>query len=321
MVQKKQKGGNSKEECLKSTYCLNKSLDQKTLLKYVTAFIDKDNKNKLLYKDFGFYLDNKKNFRFKINIILEKKDVFLYIFDKKSKKDNLSYCLKLKLSDMYKKNNVYYFKKSKVENINRGVCGIKKNAIVVTIDGTYLIKLVKKINKIFNVKTSILDDDARLTVCDQVMKIKLIKLISEGKTWYEKNGGFRLADEKIYKNNEIVQKTPYSYIYDIMKNTQFSMFEGDTMSLDEKELDKTLKILEKYNLTEKDSMKKIIKRLFDSKNTDVKNCDKAHVYKYVLDLPKRNIAYKNKDDKYNKYRNYVDLISSLSSFNESIVKY
>lgn len=312
-----------KEElCLKSTYCLNKTNDQKVLLKYITAIIDNDNKNKLLYKDFGFNLDNKKNFRFKLNAVMDgKKKVYLYIFDKKSKKDNLSYCLRLKLSDMYKKDNAYYFKKSKVENINRGVCGIKKNAIVVTIDGTYLIKLVKKINKIFNVKTSILDDDARLTICEQVMKIKLIKLISEGKTWYEKNGGFRLSDEKIYKNNEIVQKIPYSYLYDIMKNVKFSMFDGDSMSLDEKELDETLKILKKYNLSEKDTMKKIIKRLFDSKNTDVKNCDKAHVYKYVLDLPKRNIAYKNKDDKYNKYRNYVDLISSLASFNESVVKY
>lgn len=316
----KQKGG-TKEECLKSTYCLNKSVDQKNLLKYITAYIDKDNKNKLLYKDFGFYIDDKKNYRFKINVILKKQDVFLYIYDKKSKKDNESYCLKYKLSGKYKNGNLYYFKKSKVENINRGVCGIKKNQIVITIDGTYLIKLVNRLNKIFKVKESKLDDDARLTICGQIIKIKIIKLITDGKTWYEKNGGFKLTDEKIYNNNEIIQNTPYSYIYNISKDTKFSFFDGDSMSIEYKELEKTLNILKKYNLTENDSIKKIIKRFFDKKNTDVDNCEKAHIYKYILDLPKRNIAYKNKDSKFNNYRAYIDFLKSLTSFNESIIKY
>lgn len=313
------------KECVKNTYCLNKSFDQKFLLKYITAIIDDDSKNKILYKDFGFNLDNKKNYKFKLNAIYEpkedKKSIYLYIFDKNSKKDNLSYCLRLKLSDMYKKDNFYYFKKSKVENINRGVCGIKKNSIIVTLDGTYLIKLVKRINKIFDIKISVLDDDARLTVCDQVMKIKLIKLMTDGKTWYEKTAGFRLADEQIYKNTEIIRSLPYEYIYNIMKNTKFSILEGDSLSLNETELDKTLDILKKYNLTEKDSIKKISKRIFDSKNTDVKNCDKAHIYKYMLDLPKRSIAFKNKDSQYDNYRSYVNLLSSLTGFNESILKY
>lgn len=315
----------SKKECLKSTYCLNKSFDQKYLLKYITAIIDNDSKNKILYKNFGFNLDNKKNFEFKLNAIYEpnedKKSIMLYIFDNKSKKDNYSYCLRLKLIGMYKKNNIYYFKESKVENINRGVCGIKKNKIIQTIDGTYLVKLIKKINKIFDVKKSKLDDDARLTICDQIVKIKLVKLITEGKTWYEKTGGFRLVDEQIYKDNEIVQNLNYSYLYDIMKNTKFSMFEGDTTSISEKQLDKTIDILKKYKLSEKDSIKKIIKTFFDSNNKEIQSCDKAHIYHYVLDLPKRNIAYKNKDSKFNNYRNYVNLLSSLSSFNESVVKY
>ena len=314
-----------KKVCIKNTYCLNKSFDHKALLKYITAIIDNDNKNKILYKDFGFNLDNKKNFSFKLNAIYDpsesKKNIYLYIFDKKSKKDKLSYCLRLKLIGMYKKDKYYYFKKSKVENINRNVCGIKKKIISITLDGTYLIKLVKKINKIFKVKTSVLDDDARLTICDQVVKIKLVKLISEGKTWYEKNAGFRLTDEKIYKNNEIVQKTPYSYFYDIMKTTKFSIIDGDDLSIKEKELDKTIDILKSYGLSKNDTLNKIIKKTFDSKNKDIKNCDKAHIYKYILDLPIRSLAYKNKDSKYNIYRNYIDLLNSLTSFNESIVKY
>lgn len=310
-----------KKECLKSTYCLNKSYDQKTLLKYVTAHIDNDNKKKLLYKDFGFNLDNKKNFKFKINIIIEKKDVFLYILDKKSRKDKLSYCLRLKLSKMYKKDNVYYFKKSKVENIDRGVCAIKKNVISITMDGTYLIKLVKKMNKIFKVETSTLDDDARLDICDEVIKLKLVKLISEGKTWYEKTAGYRLANEKIYKDNEIVRNTPYSYFYNVLKTTKFSMFDGDITSLNEKKLDETIDILKKYNLSDKDNLKKIIKTIFDNKNKNVKNCDRAHIYRYILNLPKRNIAYKDNDKKFDIYRNYVDLLLSLTGFNESIIKY
>lgn len=317
----------NKKECLKTTYCLNKSLDQKSLLKYITAIINDDRKNMVLYKDFGFNLDDKKNFKFKLSGIYdpkeEKKSIYLYIFDNKNKKDNLSYCLKLKLTNMYKnkKTNFYNFKKSKVENINRGVCGIKKGIIDITIDGTYLIKLVDIINKIFKVESSILDDDARLTISNQIVKIKLVKLISDGKTWYEKTAGFKIKDENIYKNAENVSKTPYSYFYNIMKNTKYSLFDGDIFSLDEKELDKTIKILNKYNLSEKDSLKKIIKVFFDNKNKDIKNLEKAHIYKYILDLPKRNLAYKNKDKKYDIYRSYIDLLNSLISFNESIKKY
>ena len=100
-----------------------------------------------------------------------------------------------------------------------------------------------------------------------------------------------------------------------------SLFDGDIESIDEKKLDKTLEILKKYELNENDTLKKIVKKIFDSNNTDVLNCDKKHIYTYVLELPIRNLAKKNKDKKYDTYRNYIELLSSLMGFNESIKKY
>lgn len=312
-----------KKECQKNTYCLNKSFEQKFLLKYITAIIDNDNKNKILYKDFGFNLDQKKNFAFKLHAIYNpdesKKDIFLYIFDKDNRKDRQSYCLRLKLINMYKKDKYYYFKKSKVENINRGICGIKKNKLVTTIDGTYLVKLVTKINKIFKVEKSMLDDDSKLDLCDVTMKIKLIKLISEGKTWYEKAGGFRLTDENIYKNTEIAAKESYQYYYDIMKNIKMSMFDGDMIRHDEKKLDKAVDIIKKHGLSMKDSIRKIILKIFNSKVVD--NCEKAIIYESVLDLPVRNKAFKDADKKYDAYRAYVNLNKQIFGFTESAVTY
>lgn len=307
------------DSCKPNTYCLNTTIHKKFLLKYIKNKIDK--KNELLYKDFGFYLNKDKNYVFKLTPVIEGKDIILYIFDKKSKKDNLSYCLKLTLKKRYSDNGFYYFKESKIDNINRGVCGIKKKVIQTTIDGTYLVKLVDVINKIFKVKESKLDDDARITVCDSMMKIKLIKLLSEGKTWYEKAGGYELADKKIYEYTTDVAETKYKYFYDLMKTEKMSILDGDYESIDVKELDKTLKILEKYNLSEDDTIKKITKKIFGSNDGSVLNCDKKHIYKYVLDLPSRKAVYKNKDSKYNKYRSYYNLLSSLTSFNESVKKY
>lgn len=312
-------------ECVKNTYCLNKSFDQKVLLKYITANIDNDSKNKLLYKDFGFNLDDKKNMKFKITPIVEKKYVILYILDKKSKKDALKYCLKLTLKNMYKKDKYYYFKKSKIDSINRGVCALnKKNVITETMDGTYLVKLVDKINKIFKVETSSLDDDATLEICDvKNVKIKIIKLLTEGKTWYEKTGGFRLEDEKIYKDNEIVRNLKYSYLYDIFKTYKFDFFSyRDDQPINEKKLDKTLEILKKYNLSKDNTIKEITTKFFDSKSKNIEACDKAHIYEYVIDLPKRATAYHKKDDKdLDNYRTYYNFISGLKSFNNSIKKY
>lgn len=307
------------ESCKPNTYCLNSKLHKKFLLKYITSKIK--GKNELLYKDFGFYFSKDKNYVFKLTPVLEGKDVILYIFDKKSKKDKLSYCLKLTLKKRYEKDGFYYFKESKVDNINRGVCGIKKKVIKTTIDGTYLIKLVDVINKIFKVKISKLDDDARITICDTMIKIKLIKLLSTGKTWYEKSGGYELAEKEIYKYAKEVAETKYEYYYNLMKTEPLSMFDGDYEKIDEKELDKTLKILKKYNLSEKDTIKKIIKKIFETKDGSIANCDKKHIYKYILDLPSRMKAYKNKDEKYNKYRSYYDLLRSITGFNESIKKY
>jgi len=307
------------EKCLVNTYCLNQKINQQKLLKYISNIIN--NKKELLYKDFGFYLRKDKNYKFKLTPIINKKKMTLYIFDKKSKKDELSYCLKMSFDKIYKKDNLYYFKKSKVDNVNRGVCGINKKVISVTLDGTYLIKLVDLLNNIFKVETSTLDDDARLDICDQVIKIKLIKLISEGKTWYEKSAGFKLKDDIIYEYTNNVSNSTFEYFYDIMKNIKFSPYDGDFSSLNIEEFEKTLNILQKYDLTKKDKLRKIIKRFFDSKHKDVKNCDKAHIYKYILDLPKRNLAYKSKDSKYDIYKNYIDLLIKLSSFNESVKKY
>lgn len=315
---------NKKEkECVKNTYCLNKSFDQKVLLRYVTAMIDNDNKNKILYKDFGFNLDNKKkNFVFKINAIYDStqsKNVFLYIFDKKNKKDKESVCLRFKLSDMYKKDKFYYFKKSKVEQINRGVCGIKNGKLMITIDGTYIVKLIGILNKMFKVEKSILDDDSKLELCDVTMKIKLIKLISEGKTWYEKTGGFRLNDENIYKNTEIAAKESFDYYYNIMKNTKMSFYDGDMSRLNEKKLDEVVEIIKKHDLSVNDSIRKITLKIFNSKK--VSDCEKAIIYEYILDLPVRNLAVKDTDKKFNAYRAYVKLNSQIFGFTESTIIY
>jgi len=307
------------DSCKPNTYCLNSTLHKKFLLKYITSKIN--GKNELLYKDFGFYFSKDKNYVFKLTPVLEGKNVILYIFDKKSKKDNLSYCLKLTLKKRYEKDGFYYFKESKVDNINRGVCGIKKKVIQTTIDGTYLIKLVDAINKIFNVEVSKLDDDATLTICDKNMKIKLIKLLSTGKTWYEKTGGFELSEKSIYKDAKEVAETKYEYYYDIMKTEKLSALDGDFEQLDMKDLEKVLKILEKYGLSKKDTIKKIVKKIFETKDGSIANCDKKHIYKFVLDLPDRMRAYKDKDSKYDKYRNYRNLIKGIIGFNESVKRY
>ncbi len=302
----------SDNQCEENTYCLNTRRDQQFLLKFITNKFN--GKQELLYKDFSFYINRNKNHIFKMTPIISNKTLILAIYNQ----DNTNPCLKMKF---FKRTQdalgTYYFNKSRIELIARDLCGIRKGKITESLTGKYITLLADMLNNIFRVKQSVLNDDARLTLCNIPIKLKVLKLLSDGQTWYEKTIGFSLVDTSIYELARNVSQITYEYLYNIMKDNPRNSLDGDIGIVSDDDLFKTVEILGKYNLTTRNTLQEIVKSIFETPG--VVECDAGWVYTYVLSLPNRKKVYN--DPQYNSYKEYIDLMAKLTTHNESIKYY
>lgn len=290
--------------CKKNTYCLNNKEGKKILLDYVNNTFK--GKNSTSFKNYSFYLNDNSNHEFKINCsykkdIDDKKKLYLNIYSNEKK-----YCLKYELKNKKKhsKYSLYFgFKKSFIHNINKNLCGVKKKKYEM-LSGTYILKLVEKIDKLFEVEISELDDDSRIELCgSSATHLKIIKLMEYGQTWYEKEGGYKLKNKEIYKLTEEIRKIKLNYLYNDIYENDFNR-ELLEFKLKKEDIEKTIEILKKVKLNLNNTLKDISK-IF--KSTIIDECEKLHIWENVYSLPKRKkllIKDEKNFDLYKKYYNF-----------------
>lgn len=303
-----------KDVCNNGSYCLNTKKTQKFLVQYITNLIN--GKTQYLPQDFGFYLTNK-NYIFKLTPEIKQKKAVVYLLI--NQENNTTPCLRIKLFKKYlhEKDKVFYFQKSKIEQITRGICGIVNRKINLTLDGTYITKLADLLNQIFRVEESHLDDDARLEICNTPIRLKTIKLLTEGQTWYQKVIGFELVDKNIYTLAENIANTKYEYLYNIILNNPRDSLSGDIIAVKEEDLNNTLEVLTKFNLSRNNTLREIAKTVFETKSNNP--CDVATIYKFVFNLPNRNKVYN--DPNYQTFKDYVDFQKAMYNLNDSVKFY
>jgi hypothetical protein len=160
-------------------------------------------------------------------------------------------------------------------------------------NGKFIVQLAENINKIFKVKTSKLLDDSRLPICLEnsdntaVVSLKTIKLLQIGKTWYEKEAGFKLEDTKQYELAKKVQKIPLSSFLNIATNSNLhTMTESYINSTEDlksiKQIERIETILKKVNLSKESTFQEIARDIFDFSNPEIKNCEKLEIWRTVI---------------------------------------
>jgi len=304
--------------CIKNTYCLNKKDGRYYLLDYVNNIL-KD-KTSTGFKNYSFFLDSKNlNHQFKFTCVYskdntndtDKKELNIYIYTK----GNKSFCLKLRLLKKKKHTeftNFYGFKESYIYNINSGLCSINKGTLSKNMTGTYLIKLVDRINTIFQVEKSSLSDDSRLELKKKDSKeldlrpsLKVIKLFEYGKTWYQKEGDFKPIPIEINQFGKDAGKLTLKELYNYYMDESIRKFGIDEQLITNKKIEDTINILKKLDLDENSNLKKIATS-FKSKN--IKDWEKIIIWDNVFNLTTREKILNSKDLKYKNIQAYLILL-------------
>lgn len=282
--------------CLpKTDFCLNTKNGKDGLLRYVRNTIDGG--QNLSQRKFGFYWSKcckvnssivNKRFRIYIKNIKDSNNkttsvllrIFHYPLNKKKKNNKL--CLKMELKTPIKMSGYYSFKTSFIDKLDKGPCGINKTEL----KGPSLVRIADKINKIFKVESSSLNDDSRLELCNyKGMVLKTIKLLQYGKTWYEREAGFILDEPEIYELCKIVRKSKLSILFEVIRQDiveQISNEYNTTKDEYEPKIKKLENLLKIDNLTLNNTYQQVFKKAIHptSKLTD---CQKAEVYKILFD--------------------------------------
>ena len=275
---------------------LNKDDGKNQLLDYVAKVIDSG----IIHSNRNYeFLINGSSRTFKIKIHNRKnhyndanKTILLYIYTIAHKKETSDlekhFCLKLELKGNRTKNKrQYFFTESYIHGIYKHKCS---NPIM---NGKFIVQLAENINKIFKVKTSKLLDDSRLPICLEnsdntaVVSLKTIKLLQIGKTWYEKEAGFKLEDTKQYELAKKVQKIPLSSFLNIATNSNLHTMTESYINSNEdlksiKQIKRIETILKKVNLSKESTFQEIAKDIFDFSNPEIKNCEKLEIWKTVI---------------------------------------
>jgi hypothetical protein len=294
-------------KCLvKNQYCLNKKDGKNTLRHYINNTINKGfiNSN----RKYGFYLNNKninQTFHIKINYPNNEK-IFLYIYVIKKTIDKNEFCLKMEFIEPKKSGNNYTFNQSIIHGIYRGMCALSKKTKNkgLNMKGPYIVQLADTINKILQVKKSILLDDSRLEIClkengtpHNHMFLGIIKLLQSGKTWYHREIGFEIDDPKVYELTSIVQKIPLSSLFNIVRNKQLHSL-GELYLNYQNQIDRVNEILKKVNLSEKNNFKEITKIIFNSKTNNISDCERVYIYDKIISasLKRKKVHIYKKED-------------------------
>ena len=286
-----------------TVFSLNDTSGQKQLLDYVTRVISKNiilsNRN----YQFRITDEKKDSLTFKIKIHNRKnkhddknKTILLYIYTISHESETSDivedFCLKLELKgNMIKKGRNYFFEESYVYGIYKNKCAIK-NGKSIMMPGKFIVKLVDKINKLFKVKTSKLLDDSRLPIClentnnSPVMSLKTIKLLQNGQTWYEKEGGFKLDNNQIYEAVKKVQTIPLSSFLNIATNRNLhsvgESYIDYTEGIESKQrIERIETILKKINLSRENTFQEIATNIFNNKE-EISDCEKLEIWEKII---------------------------------------
>ncbi len=275
---------------------LNKDEGKNQLLNYVAKVIDSgiihSNRNyqfliKGSSRTFKIKIHNRKNHHEDAQ-----KTILLYIYTIAHKKEisdlEKHFCLKLELKGNRTKNKrQYFFTESYIHGIYKPKCS---NPIM---HGKFIVQLAENINKIFKVKTSKLLDDSRLPIClensdnNAIISLKTIKLLQIGKTWYEKEAGFKLEDTKQYELAKKVQKIPLSSFLNIATNSNLHTLTESYIKLDEglestKQIEKIETILKKIKLSKENTFQEITRDIFDFSNPEINNCERLEIWSTII---------------------------------------
>ncbi|SVB90575.1 uncharacterized protein METZ01_LOCUS243429, partial [marine metagenome] len=294
----------AKTKCLRKTdFCLNTKNGKDGLLRYVRNTIDGG--QNLSQRKFGFYWSKcckvnssivNKRFRIYIKNIKDSNNkttsvllrIFHYPLNKKKKNNKL--CLKMELKTPIKMSGYYSFKTSFIDKLDKGPCGINKTEL----KGPSLVRIADKINKIFKVESSSLNDDSRLELCNyKGMVLKTIKLLQYGKTWYEREAGFILDKPEIYELCKIVRKSKLSILFEVIRQEIWELEDlYTTKDKYEPKIKKLENLLKIDNLTLNNTYQQVFKKAIHptSKLTD---CQKVEVYEILFSNWDRKIVLDN----------------------------
>ena len=220
--------------------------------------------------------------------------------------DETSSCLMMTFTNVKKSSTGFIgFKKSVIDFLGKGKCGLNsKNVHSEDIPGKYILKLANKLNIILDTEQSTLYDDARLSFCNDTLPLRLLYVLTHGKTWYDKQGGFS-PEENIYKYHEEIKDMTLKQLFDSYYSNRAykSRYESEYMP-------KLVKVLKKLKLTIDTSIP--IPALTKKAFTELNDCDKIVFY---------NLIYSNiLNDKTNKDKLYKSFMSFTGKFTGEFIK-
>lgn len=307
---KKQKS--KKNKCnIKNVICLNDKKQQSSFIRNVKTVMKK--KEVSLRNAYSFYYNKKdKENSFNVSIIRKNNTLYLKISDGQGWDDKVR-CLDM----IFKKYNEKKgsFEQSKIVLINRGKCGLKGNKLL---EGSYILNLANKFNEILNVKVSILQDDSKLDIkCGNIsstMSLKMINLLKYGKTWYEREGGFKMDNKKLYLLTYFVQDIKVSDIIQFISNK--SNRDLGEFEIKDKDIEKLEKVLLKLGVTKNIKLKNLYRKAFIRKSP-LNDCDQYWLYQMTLSLPRRKIVEQQKDKESKMYKKLQEFSELHSHFTNS----
>lgn len=295
---------------IKNVICLNDKKQQNRFIRNIKSVMKK--KEFSLRNSYSFYYNKKdKENSFNITMIRKNNTLYIKIGDAEGWNDKKT-CLDMTFSKFDEKKGS--FEKSKINLINRGKCGLKGNKLL---EGSYILNLANKLNDILNVKVSILEDDSKIDIkCDDIsssMSLKMINLLKYGKTWYEREGGFKMDDKKLYLLTYFIQEIRVS---DIIKYISNKSHRGlGEFEIKDKDIEKLEKVLLKLGVQKNIKLKNLYRKAFDRKSS-LNECDQYWLYEMTLMLPTRKIAKQQKDKEqkmYKKLQEFSDLHSRFTN--------
>jgi hypothetical protein len=94
--------------------------------------------------------------------------------------------------------------------------------------GTELIQLFDKLaEEMSNITYIELNDKSQIDICGKIINLSMIKILTEGESWYNKHGYFSEENEYVKSHNESIINMPYEEFRDIVYQDELEEFKED----------------------------------------------------------------------------------------------
>jgi hypothetical protein len=94
--------------------------------------------------------------------------------------------------------------------------------------GTELIQLFDKLaEEMSNITYIELNDKSQIDICGKIIALFMIKILTEGESWYNKHGYFSEENEYVKSHNESIINMPYEEFRDIVYQDELEEFKED----------------------------------------------------------------------------------------------